>query len=797
MTNQQLAQQLAQDFITSESAVLQSSTKDIVSNSQSLLDALINAYPYYQDPTFMNLHRNAIINILACYLPNDTIVPEGNDSGFGYCTSYSYNGPYSGYQNAFYPNTSLSTEANAIITQLNSTNPSISTNAWWNRFAVIMITDAVRQKNATGVDTGKLANDLSAYNATFNSCLSSSYLAIFQKAYPPTNSAINNIVAANAQMDVMNLIISTLQNGTLATNLNIALSNAGTAPGATWFLYNICITLKILGCATIDMVFQHTAIQIPAEFNQSGWWTGQYSSWFESLNGGDVMSLAGNTITASMPEKSTTIFSMTGGMPQYGYPNLGNGYAKSLCNWGSLSYYNPPSSSCFGKGTMVLMGDQIARPIETIKKGDFVLTQFGPRKVVLIETPKRMGRKLVTIDQLQVFFTLTHPLISSDIQHGKYQAIDPWGLIDGIPTSTKDGVLYLKAGSQLTALKNNQPETYTVGVTQEIADSQEEEWVYDLILENWESDSPCYYVGGPDYFLATEAETVHPLHEPLVSAAIITILNRIRDLSRLHILSPETILSSLIGSLNWEELKIGALEKLCNNTLNAKIPLPSLPKPSFYEDGDLWDPHASILEYYLVRYYGRWIRSEIQNGWRTRTKNIETGQLILDINDMELVGAPLTPTQSVQLVITAIDSKGEILYQTQLQESSLNRSYWRMHYDKSIVACDSNNISEIQLLKGEIYCDQRLAGTFRIPFQNTLQDFLGNDLFIHDPSKQIIGRIHVNTRLVSKEALLDESTRQTEWNSTTMWDHALILGDMIAEKLEELISQNFKKTLPA
>lgn len=796
MTNQQLAQQLAQDFITSEPADLQFSTKETNNNSQSLLDALINAFPYYQDTDFMNLHRNAIINILACYLPNDSIVPQGNDSGFGYCTSYSYNGPYSGYQNAFYPNTSLSTEANAIITQLNNTNPSISTNAWWNRFAVIIITDAVRQKNATGVDTGKLANDLGSYNATFNSCLSSSYLAIFQKAYPPTNSAINNIVAANAQMDVMNLMISTLQNGSLATNLNIALSNAGTAPGATWFLYNICITLKILGCATIDMVFQHTAIQLPAEFNQSGWWTGQYSSWFESLSGGDVMNLAGNTITASMPEKSTTIFSMTGGMPQYSYPNLGNGYAQSLCNWSSLSYYNPPSSSCFGKGTMVLMGDQTAKPIETIKKGDFVLTQFGPRKVVLIETPKRMGRKLVTIDQLQVFFTLTHPLISSNTQQGKYQAMDPWGLIDGIPTSTRDGVLYLKSGSQLTALKNNQPETYTVTATREITESQNEELVYDLILENWESDSPCYYVGGPDYFLATESETVHPLHEPFVSAVIITILNRIRDLSRQYIQFPETMLNSLLRNLNWEELTNEALNRLSHHDIRGKISLPALPKPSFYEAEDFWDPHASILEYYLVRHYGRLIRTEIQNGWRRYSKHSPTGQLILDINDMELVGASLTSSQSVQLVITAIGDDGAIIYQNQHQEALANQSYWRVHYDKSIMIGDGNSTSKIQSLKGEIYFDQYIVGTFLIPLQNGYKDVLGNDLFIHDSSKRIIGRIHLNTRFLSKEELINESMNQMNWNATIMWDYSLILGDIIAEQLDQFITQNHKKNLP-
>ncbi|MFN3666209.1 MAG: hypothetical protein ACK4S0_08625 [Sediminibacterium sp.] len=793
MTNQQLAQQFAEDFINAQSDTVAQLNSELGSTPEGLLDQLIDAIPYYQDPAFMNLHRGGLINMLETYLPNNAIEPQGNDSGWDYNTSYSYWGSYSGYQNAFYTNITANPAANAIVNELNSNQPPFWTETFMNKFAVIVLTDAVRQKNAAGVNTGSLATDLASYNQSLNLQLAQTYLAIFQNVYQPTQLAIQNITSSGNTDVVCNLIVSTLNpNSSLVTDLNIALANPDSAVAATWFIYNLCIILKILQCSDISTVLANSGLTLPSEFNNSGWWTGQYTSWFVGLSGSDVMNDAGNMITASLPEQSVTIFAGTGGQPQTSYPNVSNGYSQSLCNWGPLNYYNPPPSSCFGKGTMVLMSDNSTRPIELIEKGDIVHTQLGPRKVVLVETPKRMGRKLIKIDQLNMSFTIAHPLISAEKKTGKYLAVDPWGLIDGIPTSTLDGVVTLGSGSRLQALKDSAEASYSVQEIQEISNEKEGELVYDLILENWETDMPCYYVGGPEYFIATEAETVHPLQEPLVSTAIIASLNKVRDVSRNKIKNPEASLHHLIYNLDLEELKKSAFDKLSQDVSGEEISFPSIPKPDFYYYEGKWDVHASLLEYYLVRYYGRWLRSEIYNGWRNNLSTGDKGNLIIDLNDLELIDAPLVANRLFELKFSLRDQDRKITHVINHSEALAGNPFWRVHFDKSLVIGESEMRFQKGFLSGDIYCDETLAGSFNIAITPGMQSVQGSDLFIYNSDNKIIGRVNLALRILSKTALLDESTQHELWTGQKMWNYSLILGNLLGDKLVDLIEERNK-----
>lgn len=793
MTNQQLAQQFAEDFINAQSDTVKQLNSVLSSTPQDLLDQLIDAIPYYQDPAIMNLHRGGLINMLETYLPNDAIVPQGNDSGLDYNTSYSYWGSYSGYQNAFYTNITQNPAANAIVTELNNVMPVTWVDTFMSKFAVIVLTDAVRQKNAAGVNTGTLAADLETYNQSLNQSLAPTYLAVFKSVYPPTQVALQNITSSGNTTVVCNLIASTLNSSSsLVTDLNIALANPDSAVAATWFIFNLCVILQILQCSDISSVLANSGLNLPSELNNSGWWNGQYTSWFVSLSGADVMNDAGNMITASLPEQSVTIFAGTGGQPQTSYPKVSNGYSQSLCNWGPLNYYNPPPSSCFGEGTMVLMSDKSTKPIELIVKGDVVHTQLGPRKVVLVETPKRHGRKLIHIDKLNLSLTIAHPLISAEEKKGKYLTVDPWGLIDGIPTSTLDGVVKLCSGSKLKALKNSEEVSYSVQEIQEASNGKDEELVYDLILENWETDFPCYYVGGPEYFIATEAETVNPLHEPLVSTAIIAILNKVRDVSRGKIKNPEASLHHLIYNLDMEELKRSALDKLNQDVSGVEMSFPSIPKPDFYLHDGKWDVHASLLEYYLVRHYGRWLRSEIYNGWRNNLSSTNVGDLVIDLNDLELIGVPFTANKSLELKFSLQDQHGKTMHTIDHQEGVLDKHFWRVHFDKSLVIGESKMVYQNGFLSGSIYCDQILAGTFRMAITPNMQSAKGSDLFIYNTENKIIGRINLCFRILPKTALLEEAKQHKLWTGQKMWNYALILGNLFGDKLVNLIEDRDK-----
>ncbi len=305
------------------------------------LVALIDTLPYYGNPDWKTAHRAPLINFFEYYLPDKSVAAPPPDKGFGYVTTYEYQGKYKKYKDVFYGSISLISMALSLKQWFGTTNPQFVTENW-NKYAVALLTDAIRNTPKVDVDinNSKVTTDLSNYNNLLMPSLSASFLVVFESGYSPTSNALNAIIAANDLAAACTALNKAILEGEFTANINQALSIGGdSATAATWFLFNLWITLTALGCSDVNAAiksYMTAGLQVPSQVSPTKWWTGSYTSWYAYLSGSDIKA---NNITAGMPVESVTCYSMSPWPDSSSY-DIPNGYSISFCEDGDLSYYN-------------------------------------------------------------------------------------------------------------------------------------------------------------------------------------------------------------------------------------------------------------------------------------------------------------------------------------------------------------------------------------------------------------------------------------------------------------------------
>ncbi|WP_157871968.1 Hint domain-containing protein [Gloeothece verrucosa] len=759
-------------------------------NLNPLINALIDSLPYYGDHDWNTAHKTALANLLAINLPNNSIAPHPDEQGPFYAyyrSTYYYNGSYSGYRDAFFHGISQSGSGEKVAALVEQVNRSLN-GAWWGNYAVAVLTDAIKQKVSVSLDTSKLSQDLTNYNNSFKSALSASFLAVFETGYPPTSIAFRAIEATGEMKQASLVLYSAIADGQFTANINQGISTGGDSTNAaTWFLFNLWIALKALGYDNVDAAitqYKNHGLKVPIEVDSRSWWTGGYISWYSPLSGADLIAEASATITAAMPEEELTVFS---GSP---YPattnvNTPNGYSYSFSNWGSLNRYLPHSSSCFGKGTLVLMADGSAKPIESIQIGDKVLSNLGPRQVVLIEKPLRANRTLYSINNLNLFASSAHPFRGADQCGPMRYAIDPWALIDGIPTMTAKGVGKLEKNIQLLGIRNNQPTAIEVEQINSHPTTDENEIVYDLLLENWEKGYATYYVGGLETYFAVDAETADPLHDLGVTMAIVTAMEMLRPACWEHISEPHLEIPRILSAVNISDLPQLIRKAFRPFFGGKKKQRLSIPKQDFYMRNSEWDAHTSLLEYYLVREYGRWIRSELATGWRTdNALPSMTNHLAIGLFDLELIGDPIMANSEVliELEVNGVQFMGSNMPHI-ITLPLQTKPVWNIRFDRIVNMGRVLTTSPSPMLIGRIKLNQKTFSHFRSAIPKNLQSTTRADHFIFNQDGNIIGRICLDYRQLSAKDLHNQTVAAEQWTQKHIMLMAISLGRQLGYKI--------------
>jgi hypothetical protein len=658
---------------------------------------------------------------------------------------------------------------------------------WWGRYAVAVLTDAIRQVLGFALDTGKLTGDLSNFNAAFLPCLVASCFAVYQNGFTPTANALAAIVAAGQTKDACGELEVLISSRQFVTNVNEAIATGGdNASAVVWFLFFLWITLKALGLSDIDAAisgFATAGLSIPPQIGPKNWWNGGYTSWYPALSGSD---LAGSPwrdkITATMPEElkgptgSPTVDSMAP-----------NGYSQSLCYWGDLNWYNPPPNSCFGAGTGVLMADGSVRAIEDIQIGDAVRSDSGPARVLLVEAPLRADRPLYRINHLDVYATAGHPFRLAADGGAAHCAIEPWTLVDTVPTMVFDGVDALVSGSRLAGLGRGGPQAITVGDIERLeAAAGDKSSVYDLILERVAGKIASYYVGGPESFFAVDAETSDGSREPMATVAIVTAMETAIESCRRA--NPEDAglrLGATISRIDVSDA-VGRARAAAWSTADEPQARLSMPDPEFFlqdgrwllQDGN-WDSRASLLGTCLGRRFGRMVRRETAMGWRATHQRSGNGdRLTVVLHDLIFVGMggkvsgdPL----DIELRLRGRGGADDVVRQlTVAAGTSVYARIVQSIVDFGPVLSDIGRAALI----GAISQNGRPIGVFRA-------DVLAQaahgalECFLFAPEGHCIGLVALEPRIGSAADFLREQEQAKRWTDR----HALALAQSLGQQI--------------
>ena len=291
------------------------------------LPALLDALPYYGDPAFTVVHRDAVRAVLRNNFPNDRIAHQPNELG-PTVVWYDYEGQFAGYADAFFPDRPTT----AASTRIAPSFPS----SWWQYYAVAVVTDAARITVGLPLDTGKLADDLAGYHNTLRGALTNSVLAVLETTYLPTADLFGR-QSPSAYRELLSALDGVKPN----VNEAIAMGGDG-ATAACWFLYLAFVILTALGAPDVDgalRALEAAGLTVPAQLAPSTWWNGGFTGWFAPLSGPDLTT---DVLTMPFPEFKWTT-STNANYKEHVAP--ANGYAYSLCAWGPLAHYKPQRDS--------------------------------------------------------------------------------------------------------------------------------------------------------------------------------------------------------------------------------------------------------------------------------------------------------------------------------------------------------------------------------------------------------------------------------------------------------------------
>jgi len=759
------------------------------------LQTLVDALPYYGDPDFETAHRSALTNLLEVNMPNSAITPQPNEFGFGYSTMYSYTGPASGYRAFFFAGITQTASAANVARLVQTQNGNLNS-GWWGNYGVAVLTDAVRRKVGLTLNTGKLAGDLSTFNTTFLPCLAASYLGVYQSGFTPTANALNAIVAAGQTTQACADLVSLISSGQFTANINEVISAGGDrTAAAVWFLFNLWTTLKALGLADVDSAirqFQAAGLNVPAQVGPQNWQNGGYTTWYDALSGSDLAGPFSGPITAALPELKTTYFSQSP-LPVKENVSLARGYAQSLCYWGALNWYNPPPSSCLGKGTGVLMADGSVRAIEDVRIGDTVRTLSGNKRVALVESPPRAGRTLYRVNGLNLYTTAAHPFMAAAGAGVARFTLEPWNLIDTAPTMAFDGVAALVPGSRLSGLGPGGPQEIAVERIEPLeAPSDDTSCVYDLILERSDRAAAPYCVGGPDIFLAVDAETSDGFRQPNATVAIVTAMQTaIESCRRRDLPNPTAELHQVVARLDIGQAVRSARAAAWTGS-DSTPPRVYLPGLDFFLLDGKWDVHASMLENDLVRRFARMARRETATGWRSL--NAATGvadTLTVVVHDIEFVmDAPraLDGPLSIEIRLRGWSAEEDTVRQLTVDDNGATHA--RLVDSVIDFGRIPRNAGPADLI-GTISRNGEPIAAFRTAVLDQIAP-TGMESFLFSGNGRVIGRIALEPRLAHGADAHIEQQRSAAWTHRNAFALAQSLGRQIGSSL----ALEFEQAMP-
>lgn len=308
-------------------------------------------------------------------------------------------------------------------------------------------------------------------------------------------------------------------------NSKLTQYGSGMWTNQSWELFHHWIKLAALDASdeeidnTIATAISH-GLPVPGALRPENW--RNWSSWFgPDIRGADLpesINPLTETLCQPTPKRFDRCFSES------------RSYAFTASGGPGSDYRKPPSSSCFGPGTKVVMADGALRNIDSVAAGDRVRTPGGDREVVLVATSSPGTPPLYRFGDTDFTFTAAHPFLlyhDDPKTNGTYAAVDPRALADAVPTAAQFGIRPLAGEPPPTLTAHTATGTRPVlapGVSP--ATPPYPAVLYDLFLDVGPDGRSEYFAGDGTTQYLVSSESPRFLNAPMTTDVLITVLER-------------------------------------------------------------------------------------------------------------------------------------------------------------------------------------------------------------------------------------------------------------------------------
>jgi hypothetical protein len=255
--------------------------------------------------------------------------------------------------------------------------------------------------------------------------------------------------------------------------------------------------------------------------------------------------------------------------------------------------------------------------------------------------------------------------------------------------------------------------------------------------------------------------------------------------SRLQLGNPHLEIPALFKDIDFNRLREHARKASRSHHGGKPLPVTSVPGPDCLIQQGAWDPHASSLEYYLTRTYGRAIRSEAANGWRVAPCGDPAGdRLVVGVFDLELIDVSLqadsSPTLEICLRSLRVDGRQTPCI---LQLRSRTAEIWNMRLDQNVEVGTIADVTAGSVLEGFIRSETSLFARFRSTLDLDVVYQPRHDVFLFGPDGRVIGRLAIDVRHLTAGQIGDEAKAREAWSPRQEVHLATCLGRQLGNQL--------------
>ncbi|WP_066633114.1 hypothetical protein [Desulfolucanica intricata] len=539
------------------------------------------------------------------------------------------------YRNLFYPNYKYDPNEYYV---------SMYDNSIWGPLSIAVLSQAIYY-TSNNTKRSLLIDDIEQDVKMLNNMIRDNLWAFYARIFPSVLPEFRDLVfSLGGVIEARNKYRQVLLSDNWLQMINEQIRD-GQLTDLEWFYYHHWVKLISLGFSLSDIdnlihAMMPKLIEMPPTV-RNGVWV-YYRAWY-TLNSVNysLFPVSRTRILQSAYQLRTT--------PE-GYTTLVEHdeiYSKLFFTGPGKKYFSPPSS-CFAAGTKVRMADGSLRPIENVQVGDELETPNGGRRVVIVADIPRAGRPLYSLPGCTARFTDLHPFRCAPGTGGPRNAcVDPRRAAMVLPTLHRMGMGRITIGTKLLTYTFDGPQAIVVEGLERYdpeMSGENEELVYDLILEPDETGFPDYFAGDDNRQFLVSSEVPLFVESPLTTQVVLKAISGIRlPLSQFGTAVPvedernrfmivNTLFSKIIpisarrAAVAGEGVELPVIQSLSAYVVNHLNVFCTMDDLKDYNRFSVW-----IFEN-LMANHGEELESFIEMGWRQFPKPVNTTAVVIAVS---------------------------------------------------------------------------------------------------------------------------------------------------------------------